>query len=43
MKITLSLIKADIGSIGGHLRPSKALLDTVGEYIEGEKDKLVID
>ncbi len=43
MKITLSVIKADIGSIGGHLRPSKALMETVGAYIEREKGNLVID
>lgn len=26
MKLTLSVIKADIGSIGGHIAPSRALL-----------------
>jgi fructose 1,6-bisphosphate aldolase/phosphatase len=31
MKITLSVIKADIGSIGGHLCPSQRLLETVNE------------
>ena len=25
MKVTLSVIKADIGSIGGHIRPSAKL------------------
>jgi fructose 1,6-bisphosphate aldolase/phosphatase len=34
MKITISAIKADIGSIGGHIRPSKLLLETVSEYLE---------
>ena len=29
MKITLSVIKADVGSIGGHIAPSRRLLDTV--------------
>lgn len=29
MKITLSIIKADIGSIGGHIAPSQRLLETV--------------
>ena len=29
MKITLSVIKADIGSIGGHLAPSSKVLDSV--------------
>lgn len=29
MKVTLSMIKADIGSIGGHIAPSRKLLETV--------------
>ncbi|MDP3483821.1 MAG: fructose 1,6-bisphosphatase [Sulfuricella sp.] len=29
MKLTLSVIKADIGSIGGHIAPPQALLETV--------------
>ena len=29
MRITLSVIKADIGSIGGHITPSARLLDAV--------------
>ena len=33
MKLTLSVIKADVGSIGGHVCPSKALLDTVKNHI----------
>ncbi|HPU00683.1 MAG: fructose 1,6-bisphosphatase [Firmicutes bacterium] len=43
MKITLSVIKADIGSIGGHLRPSRTLLEAVREHVEREKGSLVID
>ncbi|NLA26001.1 MAG: fructose 1,6-bisphosphatase [Firmicutes bacterium] len=43
MKITLSVIKADIGSIGGHLRPSKALMETVEKHIEEKKGDMVID
>src|SRR4030065_644556 len=31
MKITLSVIKADIGSIGGHIRPRAPLLEAVGK------------
>jgi len=27
-KITISVIKADIGSIGGHIKPSQRLLET---------------
>jgi fructose 1,6-bisphosphate aldolase/phosphatase len=33
MKTTLSIIKADVGSIGGHVTPSKKLLETVGRHI----------
>ena len=41
MKITLSVIKADIGSIGGHIKPSKLLIETVREYVkENGKDLL---
>ncbi|MFQ5920961.1 MAG: fructose 1,6-bisphosphatase, partial [Nitrososphaerales archaeon] len=29
MRITLSAIKADIGGIGGHTKPSRELLNTV--------------
>lgn len=42
-KITLSVIKADIGSIGGHIRPSQKLLDTVAEYIKKKSKNLFID
>ncbi len=43
MKITLSFIKADIGSIGGHIQPSEALLKTVKEVVERDGKGLVID
>ncbi len=33
MKITLSVIKADIGSIGGHIKPSGKLFKSVKDYI----------
>jgi fructose 1,6-bisphosphate aldolase/phosphatase len=33
MKITISAIKADIGSIGGHIKPSARVLETVREFI----------
>jgi fructose 1,6-bisphosphate aldolase/phosphatase len=42
-KITLSVIKADIGSIGGHIRPSQKLLETVEKYIKEKGKKLLID
>ncbi len=38
MKITLSVIKADIGSVGGHIAPSGKLFETVKKYVE-EKGK----
>lgn len=41
MKTTLSVIKADIGSIGGHIRPSERLLKAVQGYIS-EKGRDVI-
>ncbi len=37
MKITLSVIKADIGSLGGHIKPSERLLNCVKEYVSGLK------
>ncbi|MCX6817419.1 MAG: fructose-1,6-bisphosphate aldolase/phosphatase [Candidatus Aenigmarchaeota archaeon] len=41
MKVTISVIKADIGSIGGHIKPSARVLDTVREFIaEYGKDLL---
>ncbi len=33
MKTTISVIKADIGSIGGHVRPSKEILSAVKEFV----------
>ena len=39
MKVTLSVIKADIGSIGGHMAPSRHLLDIV----KGEVAQLTCD
>ncbi|MBU3964506.1 fructose-1,6-bisphosphatase [Patescibacteria group bacterium] len=34
MKITISAIKADIGSIGGHLSPSRKLIEAVTESVK---------
>lgn len=42
-KITLSIIKADIGSIGGHVKPSDKLLKTVADYVKEKGKGLVID
>jgi fructose 1,6-bisphosphate aldolase/phosphatase len=43
MKITLSVIKADIGSIGGHIRPSTRVRQTVEDYIRQHGKQLLID
>lgn len=43
MKLTLSVIKADVGSVGGHIRPSQALLDRVRQHVEREKGRMLID
>ncbi|NLW35020.1 fructose-1,6-bisphosphate aldolase/phosphatase [Syntrophorhabdus aromaticivorans] len=34
MKTTLSIIKADIGSIGGHIKPSAQLIDRVKDHLK---------
>ncbi|MCS7280617.1 MAG: fructose-1,6-bisphosphatase [Desulfobacterota bacterium] len=43
MKVTLSVIKADIGSIGGHLRPSSQVLTRVREYVAENGKDLIYD
>ena len=43
MKMTLSVIKADIGSIGGHLAPSSALLEGVRKSVRLAAAGLLID
>jgi len=43
MKITLSVIKADIGSIGGHIAPSVHLQETVAAYIGHHSHGLLLD
>ncbi len=43
MKITLSVLKADIGSIGGHIKPSAAVFNEVKSFIEQNAKNLVID
>lgn len=45
MKMTLSVIKADVGSIGGHIKPSAQLMKTVRDHIEanGTRKGLLID
>ncbi len=43
MKTTISAIKADVGSIGGHIRPSQRLLDAVKSFLEEHRRGLLID
>lgn len=43
MKITLSVIKADIGSIGGHIAPSARLLETVRHHVIEHGADLLLD
>jgi len=43
MKTTLSVIKADIGSIGGHICPSRRLLETVQSYVQRHGEELLVD
>ncbi len=43
MKVTLSCIKADIGSIGGHVTPSKKVIEAVETYIGKAGKEFVID
>ncbi|MGI0022914.1 MAG: fructose-1,6-bisphosphate aldolase/phosphatase [Nitrososphaeraceae archaeon] len=42
MKITLSAIKADIGAIGGHTKPSDELVEAVKKVVK-ENSKLLLD
>jgi fructose 1,6-bisphosphate aldolase/phosphatase len=43
MKTTLSVIKADIGSIGGHIAPSRRLIDTVRAHVAAQGKGLLLD
>jgi fructose 1,6-bisphosphate aldolase/phosphatase len=43
MKTTLSVIKADVGSIGGHIKPSAKLKQTVEQFVREHGKKLLID
>ena len=42
-KITITAIKADIGSIGGHIKPSQKVIETVGEYVDQNRKGLIKD
>jgi len=41
MKITVSVIKADVGGIGGHTRPSDALIEAVRKTVKNAGDLLI--
>ncbi len=43
MKVTVSVIKADIGSIGGHIQPSDRLLAEVERHVREKGRGLLID
>ena len=44
MRITLSVIKADVGSIGGHTQPSDRMMEAGREEVAGAVDRgLIID
>jgi fructose 1,6-bisphosphate aldolase/phosphatase len=44
MKVTISVIKADTGSIGGHNKPSQAMVDKAKERVaDGMKNGLLTD
>ncbi len=43
MKTTLSIIKADVGSIGGHVAPSARLMETIRDYVRKHGTGLVSD
>ncbi len=43
MRTTLSAFKADIGSVGGHVKPSNRVLETVREHVHQHHHGLLID
>ena len=43
MKITLSTIKADIGGIGGHTRPSDEVINAVNDVVNNTEYNLLLD
>jgi len=43
MKITLSVIKADVGSIAGHVRPSTKLKNAVEQHVREQGRGLLLD
>lgn len=43
MPTTLSIIKADVGSIGGHVTPSHKLIDAIRQHVERGRERLLSD
>lgn len=43
MKITLSVLKADIGSIGGHIKPSREVFSAVEDFVRRNGRGMIID
>lgn len=43
MKLTLGVIKADIGAIAGHICPSPGVINTVTEYVKKNAKGLLLD
>ncbi|MCL4339132.1 fructose-1,6-bisphosphatase [Patescibacteria group bacterium] len=43
MKITISAIKADVGSVGGHQIPSQKLVEAITNHVKDEGQRLLID
>lgn len=43
MKRTLSVIKADVGSIGGHIAPSRRLVESVSKLVKDRSTGLLTD
>jgi len=43
MSTTLSIIKADVGSIGGHVTPGAKLLDAISRHVAGGMEGLLTD
>jgi fructose 1,6-bisphosphate aldolase/phosphatase len=43
MKTTLSIIKADIGSVGGHIAPSRQLFSIVKDCVKNASPALIVD
>jgi len=43
MKVTISVIKADVGSLAGHVKPSQKLLEAVENYVKNHGKGFLID